>query len=109
MWIASKHGFFSIVLKEDGYHLRARVRKDLENLLAATDSTALPEIETWPSADYRFRVRLDSSQFAPIWKTLGESIDYPNFKSEIAKTSDQRDKLHTYHEIWSLMMRHQSS
>ena len=33
MWLMTKHGFYSIVQKKQGeFHVRARVRKDLENL-----------------------------------------------------------------------------
>jgi hypothetical protein len=34
MWLMTKHGFYSIVQKRPGeYHIRSRVRKDLENLV----------------------------------------------------------------------------
>jgi hypothetical protein len=35
MWLMTKHGFYSIVEKRPGeFHVRARVRQDLENLVA---------------------------------------------------------------------------
>ena len=37
MWIASKFGWFSIVKKTDGWHVRARVRQDLETLIRVGD------------------------------------------------------------------------
>jgi len=58
MWLATQHGFFSIVQKEsDLYFIRARLRQDLENLkqLAELDD----EIHEWPQADYRFRIMVD--------------------------------------------------
>ena len=36
MWVASRHGWFSIVVKTDGtYHVRARRREDLVRLAEA--------------------------------------------------------------------------
>jgi hypothetical protein len=43
-----------------------------------------------------------------IWSVLAGGIDYPNFKSEIAVTAGQRDKLPIYHEIWHLLHEYQS-
>jgi len=107
MWIASQYGFYSVVFKEGVFHLRARVRGDLENLLRILPAAVDFDIETWPSADYRYRLRLDANQFGQVWEVLGNSIDYPNFKSRIAQSANQKDRLSTYHQIWSLMMQHQ--
>lgn len=104
-------GWFSIVLKDGHYHIRARVREDLENLRASMevenlgDEPALPEIEEWPAADYRYRIRLPEGTplIAEVFAALCWSIDYGNFKNEIAATPDQRDKLHAYHKIWGTM------
>lgn len=52
MWLMTKHGFYSIVQKKpDEYHVRARERQDLQNLI---DRVPLPDaviIDT-PEADY---------------------------------------------------------
>jgi len=60
MWIASKFGFYSIVQKQaqsEGqpaiFHIRARIRTDLENLLRGLSFKC--EILEWPQADYRYR------------------------------------------------------
>lgn len=106
MWIASKYGWFSIVRKEDGFHVRARDKADLEELLQAWDGAT--EIETWPGADYRYRVRLtDPGLLADLLEVLGNSIDYPNFKSMIRASESQKAKLGAYHEIWATMAREQ--
>lgn len=104
MWIASKYGFFSIVLKDGQYHIRARERADLEELLENVPEVSA-EIETWPGADYRYRIRLpeESQDIALIFATLCWSVDYANFKSEIAATPRQTRKLSAYHKIWGLM------
>lgn len=105
MWIASKLGWFSIVLKGENYHIRARRKKDLENLLDVVGGESLPPIETWTVSDYRYRVRIPeaSNLIGEVFAVLCCSVDYPNFKSMIAATPDQREKLHAYHEIWATM------
>ena len=109
MWIASKLGFYSIVQKDGHFHIRARKRPDLRNLLGETPTLRKKyPIESWPAADYRYRIRIPADQehfkdFAQIFATFVGSIDYGNFKNEIAATPTQRDKLHAYHEIWGIM------
>lgn len=104
MWIASKLGFFSIVQKEGAWHVRARVKRDLENLVVAALPTAKAKIQRWPAADYRWRICLTRAEHVTrVFAALQESIDYPNFKSEIAQRPDQREKLHAYHELWGAM------
>ena len=65
-------------------------------------------IHLWPGADYRYRFVVNGEQLDRIFKALRESIDYSNFKSEIAATPDQRGKLHSYHNIWAEMAGHQA-
>jgi hypothetical protein len=102
MWLATKHGFFSIVQKNRGeFHVRARVHEDLVALRLA--ARVKVEIEIYPSADYRYRLIVNHRQLAHIFAALENSIDYPNFKSEIAATPGQREKLPAYHEIWHTM------
>ena len=98
MWIASKLGFYSIVQKDDGFHVRARNRPDLERLLTAAAVTA--PIQEWPAADYRWRVILEPTQLAGVFRALEASVDYPNFKSEVARHADQTEKLPAYHALW---------
>jgi len=108
MWLATKLGFYSIVQKQppdDGdaavYHVRARVREDLENLLQVT---SLPcEILAWPKADYRYRIVVGQQEVFEIMSALAESIDYDNFKGIIAATASQRHKLDAYHKVWSTL------
>ena len=101
MWICSKYGFFSIVKKQDGFHVRARLRQDLCNLCLAAGVG--DEIQEWPAADYRWRVRLNSDAMAILFVALAQSIDYPNFKSMIAGLSDQAEKLSIYGDLWQRM------
>ena len=102
MWICSKLGFYSIVKKQDGFHVRARLRRDLENLcLEVGFANAL--IEEWPDADYRWRIRLAPEAIGVLFVAFAESIDYSNFKTEIAGCPDQAQKLPIYGRIWQQM------
>lgn len=105
MWIASKFGFFSIVAKADGVHVRARVKKDLEELLAQTDTTA--PVQTWPGADYRYRVIVGADQLPVFFQKLAESIDYDNFKNMIHASPTQQGKYYAYSSVWEIMYQQQ--
>jgi hypothetical protein len=110
MWIASKHGWFSFVLKDGHFNIRARRKRDLATLLEHTvDLEGDYEIETWPAADYRFRIRIPehSDDFACLFGVLCASVDYGNFKSMIGASTTQRDKISEYHEIWAIMHQYQ--
>lgn len=101
MWLMTQHGFYSVVKKgEDAYHLRARERGDLQNLI---DRIPLPDqaiIDT-PDGDYTSRLIVDHHTVAAILGFLAETIDYTNFKGRIDKTSDQCRK--PYHDVWQVM------
>ena len=101
MWLATKHGFYSIVKKEDGFHVRARIKKDLENLLKECRYPRLI-IQEDDRADYRFRVIISKIGIERIFKVLGESIDYDNFKNKIRDTEDQFDKMFSRFRIFLL-------
>lgn len=102
MWLATKHGFYSIVQKApQTYHVRGRMRADLENLLQLIEGEHT--IHEWPSADYRYRIIVDQVALTGIMAALAVSLDYPNFKNQIAREPDQRVKLDAFHEVWSIM------
>ena len=102
MWLATQHGFYSIVLKDDEkYHVRSRMRKDLENLLVLVRKSHY--IHCWEAADYKYRSIVGQADFVNIMGRLALSLDYPNFKSQIAASPDQRDKLDAFHEIWAIL------
>lgn len=99
MWLMTQYGFYSIVRKgRDVYHVRGRVKRDLENLvhLCGWKNT----VEVWQKADYRYRVIVNKKQVMEAMHHLGNMIDYPNFKSQIAELDDQREKLTAYHRVW---------
>ncbi|MGC9452760.1 MAG: hypothetical protein ACP5I4_15075 [Oceanipulchritudo sp.] len=83
------------------FHVRARIRKDLVNLLELVGKDL--EIQDWPDADYRYRLITDQREISAIMAALAWSLDYPNFKNQIAFSEDQRVKLAAFHEIWAIM------
>ena len=96
MWLATKHGFFSIIRhSETEWYVRGRVMQDLENLRALMEWPG--SVQRWPSADYRYRLIITRDQLTALFITLAEDIDYGNFKSMIAKRPDQEAKLESYH------------
>ena len=79
MWIFSQDGFYSIVQKPDGYHVRARRKQDLVNV-------GLTAIKSYAGSDYSWRAILPNrAELQKLMLALGNSVDYPNFKSHIAK------------------------
>lgn len=103
-----KHGFYSIVQKgPEAYHVRGRLRGDLENLLQLIGREY--EIHEWSSADYRFRIIVDQAGVAAIMAALAVSLDYPNFKNQIAREPDQQVKLDAFHRVWAIMAALQES
>jgi hypothetical protein len=102
MWLATQYGFYSIVKKaEDTYFVRARVRQDLVNLVNLLDLET--EVHEWDQADYRYRIVVNAQRLIVIMTKLATTLDYPNFKGRIGELEDQRNKLGSYHKIWSAM------
>jgi hypothetical protein len=97
MWIFSQLGFFSIVKKPDGYHVRSRLEQDLVNL-------GLASVQSYPGSDYPWRTIVKAqTDWEYILRKLAVSVDYPNFKGRIAQKPDQKARLEAYHTIWALM------
>ena len=113
MWIASKYGYFSIVKKDGGWHIRSRKVEDLELLKGAVGGEfGNQSVHLTPDADYCARIfvqddPLGKKQMDDLFSSLESSIDYPNFKSEVAKVSSQKGKLPFYGRIWGEMMDYQ--
>jgi hypothetical protein len=92
MWLMTKHGFYSIVERRHGeFHVRSRERRDIENLV---ERVPLPDAKIFdtPEADYAVRLVVDRDTVRKIMVLLAETIDYSNFKGQIARTPDQRHK-----------------
>jgi len=94
----SKYGFFSVVRKSPNeYHIRARVKKDLENVRDAIN--LVKEILESDEAAYRYRLVVGGEVYRAIMQLLVQSVDYDNFVTKIATTEDQLKKLGAYHQV----------
>lgn len=118
MWLMTKHGFYSIVQKDDGIHIRAREREDLERLLKgmgvynrhaviafdpSKEWKATDAILETPRNDYQWRIVVNQVFLDEFMKWLGKTCDYPNFKAQIDSDPAQRRK--PYHAVWEVMAR----
>lgn len=99
MWLATKHGFYSVVHKNHFFQVRGRTREDLHGLLVAANMEHI-DILVDTGTDYGFRVLLQLPELFTIMATLAQGIDYSNFKDRIASLPEQRPKLEAYHELW---------
>jgi len=112
MWIATKIGFYSIVLRpeKDGaknnvYHVRARTGADIDaviSLLEPVLKRPLRLFET-PDVDYLWRIILKPEELAPALAALAATVDYPNFKDQIHASDTQADKLDAYSDLWTAL------
>lgn len=102
MWLCTQHGFYSIVEKAPGvFHIRARMRRDLENLIRLCGADW--DIAESPSTDYRYRVVCDQQAVSATLAALATSIDYSNFKSRVHEREDQDAKSRAYGALWSAL------
>ena len=108
MWLATQHGFYSIVQKPAGqFHVRTRCKKDLENLIALAAIKA--PLHHTTDGDYAWRIVVGQSEVSAIMSALAASIDYSNFKNRIHDKPDQKDKLPAYSRLWSQMLEYQNA
>ena len=97
MWIFSQEGFYSIVQKDEGFHVRTRRKQDLFNL-------GLTPTNSYPGSDYPWRAILPNrAELLKLMEQLGNSVNYPNFKKRIGGRPDQHHRQGVYHKIWALM------
>lgn len=101
MWLMTQHGFYSVVKKENGYHVRARERADLLPLIGTVLRDADSEIIDTPLNDYPYRIIVDNDRLIEIMEFLGNSVDYDNFKALVDSIPAQKRK--PYHQIWAIM------
>ena len=99
MWICSTLGFFSIVKKGAGFHVRARDEADLMRLTAHAGIKEKIQLDV--GTDYAARVVVRSLyDVERIMQTLAAHVDYPNFKEAIHSSQHQRAKLEAYSKLW---------
>jgi hypothetical protein len=107
MWIASTKGWFSVVIdtRRPGRMLvRACCRQDIADLYEANKDLASIEKPTSDeSRDYRWRMSLDRQDWLTLVGQLAAAVDYPNFKSAVAKEPSQQNKSEAYHDVWTTL------
>jgi hypothetical protein len=110
MWLFTKIGFYSIVQHHEDpniFLIRARAEKDLINLKNEVLSIGRRKIHTSEDRDYFCRVFVDRTELYEIMSHLIALVNYTNFKNEVAKQLDQKDKMTSYHRVWSAMFDYQ--
>ena len=98
MWVFTTSGFVSAVYKDGAIQVRARDRKSLEPLAKQAGAA----ITATPLADYPYRIAITNEQFAGWLNQQALSIDYKNFKSEIADIRGY-DFAKPLNQVWSVM------
>ncbi len=98
MWVFTTSGFVSAVYKDGALQVRARDRK---SLLALSRETGAEIIAT-PIADYPYRIAITTEQFAKWVERQGNSVNYKNFKSEVADTRGY-GFAKALNKVWSAM------
>lgn len=111
MWLITPVGFFSIVQKPGDKQkgtltVRSRVRSDL----AALKQHYLPglgPIQESHDTDYRYRAVAPRAEISAAMARLVDTLDYSNFKSEVAKKQGKQ-RAGLYHEVWDVLYKLQT-
>ena len=98
MWIFTTSGFLSAVYKDGALQVRARDRRSLQPLAKQTGAA----IVATPLADYPYRIAITNEQFSTWVSAQAKSIDYKNFKSEVADTLGYACAK-PLNQVWSVM------
>ena len=98
MWVFTTSGFVSAVFNDSAIQARARDRKSLEPLAKQTGAA----IVATPLADYPYRIAIANGQFASWVPQVALSVNYKNFKSEIADTRGY-GFAKPLNQVWSVM------
>lgn len=117
MWIFTQTGFYSVVAydpsmdhgqreanKADLLLVRARVRKDLEELRRWIPDL---DIREDTNADYRFRSLVGRNDWKRVLDAEVDALSYPNFKNRVAQR-DTDERHHAYAAVWTAMRKLQS-
>jgi len=103
MWLFTTAGFYSVVRhreRADTFLVRGRKYGDLHNLFRFIPQRQILELEY---ADYRYRILVSREEWRYLIAHLAEEIDYPDFKSKIARTAGQAEKAKPYAAVWKIM------
>jgi hypothetical protein len=117
MWIFTRYGFFSAVCAKhnhgqagmpadpDRVMIRARAEDHLRRLQTRFPLLAGAEIQTFPHADYAYRIFAPKDDWAAIMAQIALELDYDNFKEEVERYQEGAgaDYTKALHEVWSVM------
>lgn len=103
MWVFTPTFFVSVVadLFGDGLLVRARAREDIEGLRRVCP--ALSPTEYTPKADYHWRAMVGYDDWATACARMAYSVDYPNFKNEVAQRMSL-ERANVYHDVWEALL-----
>jgi hypothetical protein len=102
MWLMTRYGFFSVVLKPNGeFQVRARAKRHLEALKARFKWKY--KVAATPAGDYGWRLVVPQAEFAAVCLALVAEITWDNFKTECGKTANDPAYVHALHDVWSTM------
>ena len=105
MWIFTETGFVSAVKNtehEGKYSVRARDKESLAGLIESTGAELIVTSHT----DYPYRIIITPDEFVQWTSAQASSIDYPNFKSQVAKTRGY-EYTEALHDVWFAMRKTQ--
>lgn len=113
MWFLTTEGFYSAVeetkLKAHLGQISVRAREPgALDMLRERYMPELSETSVTPSgvvADYRYRAWIGKADFGAGLARVGEAVDYPNFKSEVARKRGLGRYEKALHEVWSILGR----
>lgn len=104
MWIATEHGWFSIVRSHENRRqmlVRARDKQHIDNILQYMDWRAKYEIIDTPNNDYPYRIIVESDDATDMISDMAEDINYSNFKEHVGETHGHGAYLVFLHDVWA--------
>ena len=102
MWIFTQDGFISAVDNNEvpgKLAVRARDQRSLAFLAEITDQ----EIVQVTNRDYPYRVYVTKAEFTEFLAAHVESLDYPNFKSQVYNIRGS-EYAHACANVWEAML-----
>jgi hypothetical protein len=102
MWLFTPEGFYSVVTAEEfgeELQVRSRVQDDLDRLQRSWFPDLGPTVVK-PGRDYPCRAFCSQIQLANALTRMAHGIDYPNFKSAVAKRHSA-GRAHIYANVWA--------
>lgn len=107
IWFFTTDGFYSAVVQDRGKQAgKIAVRAREPGALELLRDQYMPELgpTSWRStSDYRYRAWIERKAFGEGMKRVALAVDYPNFKSEVAKRRGEGRYEKVLHQVWNVM------